>query len=97
MATAKPDVVDCCSKPDPTRDSVPGEQVTMAGEAVVLLEALECRGIGSNWLSGGIAVIPSIVQVDIALLPSGRILECRVATSCVSSPPPVPPPRHPMA
>jgi hypothetical protein len=70
------------------------EPVSESTSVLVLIQAVDCQGIGLQWLGGCVVTPPAIAEYWPELPPSGRlVLAARFSISSPAFPPPVPPPR----
>jgi hypothetical protein len=61
---------------------------------IVIIKALECQGIASNWLVAIVSLAPpSSMRWSMAWNPTGRITDARQARPSFTAQPPTPPPR----
>jgi hypothetical protein len=72
----------------------PHDQDRSSAPGVVLIKALECQGIASNWLAAIVSLAPPpAVRWAAVWNPSGQIINARDFASSFSAQPPTPPPR----
>lgn len=83
----------CCCKchHEPVATAPQVEADSIGG--LILVRALECRGIGSDWLACGIAVTPRVTQIDFRVEVSAILQQPLSLLESLTFPPPIPPPR----
>lgn len=84
----------CCDTEEPASDL----EHLKSGSSVVLIQALECQGIGTNWLAAAIAI--PVVEFDLSVtIPAIEWTSTQPPHDYAAIPasPPVPPPRLPIA
>jgi len=79
----------CCAKPK-AKDA--GH-----GNSVVLIQALRCSGIGSDWLAIGVAIVPVHSDWHLQLILCGLAQPLTVAATSPAFEPLLPPPRQTVA
>jgi hypothetical protein len=63
----------------------------------VLIQALRCSGIGSDWLGSGVAVVPPVTSCACQLAPCGWVQPPTISISSPAFQPLLPPPRQTIA